>query len=216
MNRKRRSLLIQLGLLACVVLLTAGVIRSYGSRSQELLQHRSESSNPPQIIGILLDESARFFIQKRYPEAEHFLRQILNHDRNNITAMRMLGNVYFLSGRYFEAGSAFRAVLAKRPKDPAAHANLGETLIRMQWYKAGIRELLTARAIDPELPDIDLRLSRAYEEIGNTAAAEQYRKFSAERAARSRNRPEPDKPQRETPETESASAESQESNHEPN
>ncbi|WP_294507688.1 tetratricopeptide repeat protein [uncultured Victivallis sp.] len=218
MNRERKGLIGLLGLLAGVVLLTLGVVRSYNSGGADQLHTPRESTASPELIRALLNESARFFTQKRYPEAEHSLRRVLNLDRDNLVAMRMLGNVYFLSGRYFEASSVFRAVLAKQPKDPVAHANLGETLIRMQWYEAGIRELLTARAIDPDQPGINLSLSRAYEELGDSATAGQYRKLASEQAARQKNQRTADVPQKkeETIRTEPASVKFPEPNHESN
>lgn len=211
MTSEKKGLIVLLGLLSCVVLMTAGVIRNYNSRSQDPARSSGEQATP-QIIRELLNESAQFFTREQYPEAEQTLRRVLSLDRDNIVAMRMLGNVYFLSGKYFEASEVFRAVLAKHPKDPVAHANLGETMIRMQWYEAGIRELLTARAIDPNQPGIDLSLSRAYEELGDTVQAQFFRRLASERAVRQRDVP----PPQENQNTESISAESPEPNHESN
>ena len=216
MNKERKGLIVLLGLLAGVVLLTAGVIRGYNSRSQELYLDRRMPAASPQLIRTLLNESARFFSEERYPEAENSLRRVLNLDRDNIVAMRMLGNVYFLSGRYLEASAVFRAVLAKHPKDPVAHANLGETLIRMQWYEAGIRELLTARAIDPNQPGIDLSLAQAYEELGELKRAEHYRRLASKRAAQLKNRPNNNRSQKEQTTAEPPPPDLSESHHEPN
>ncbi|MDR0931609.1 MAG: hypothetical protein LBM70_01135 [Victivallales bacterium] len=82
----------------------------------------------------------------------------------------------------------FRVVLAKFPTDPVSHANLGETLIKMQWYEAGIRELQTARILDPNQPNIDFSLSRAYKELGDHAAAERYFQLGSERLAQQQHR----------------------------
>ena len=214
MNKEKKGLFLLLGLLTGVVLLTACVIRSYNNQSPDQYRSRREPEASPQVVRGLLNESARFFTQERYPEAEHSLRRVLNLDRDNIMAMRMLGNVYFLSGRYFEASNIFRAVLAKHPGDPVAHANLGETLVRLKWYEAGIRELLTARAIDPNQPDIDMSLSRAYEELGDLAAAEEYRRKASERNAEQEKSAGELPPQNENQETEPSHSDSPEQNHE--
>ena len=84
----------------------------------------------------------------------------------------------------------------------------------MKWYEAGIRELLTARAIDPNQPDIDMSLSRAYEELGDLAAAEEYRRKASERNAEQEKSAGELPPQNENQETEPSHSESPEQNHE--
>lgn len=175
MMRELPKLLIPGGILLGIVLLTVVVIHSYG-RPETAGRRQSKFQSPsPQILRQLLNQSEQLFGEKRYPEAERSLRRILNLDRDNLVAMRMLGNVYYLSGRYYEAGNMFRAILAHRPKDAVARNNLGLAMVNMQWYESGIRELLTARALDPEQPGIDLNLSRAYEALGDAEKAAYYR-----------------------------------------
>ena len=155
MNREKKGLFLLLGLLTGVVLLTACVIRSYNNQSPDQYRSRREPEASPQVVRGLLNESARFFTQERYPEAEHSLRRVLNLDRDNIMAMRMLGNVYFL-----------------------------------------------------------LSLSRAYEELGDLAAAEEYRRKASERNAEQEKSAGELPPQNENQETEPSHSDSPEQNHE--
>ena len=187
MKRDSSKLFIMAGSLLGVVLLTAAVIYNGG---QNAASRRSAGlpAPSPHIIRQLLSQSTRLFEEKRYPEAERSLKRILNLDRDNITAQRMLGNVYYMAGRYYDASNVFRAILARYPKDPVARNNLGQSMVRMQWYEAGIRELLAARAIDANLPGIDLNLSMAYKELGDDGTAAYYLSL-AEADAKRRNHP---------------------------
>ncbi|MBS1370426.1 MAG: tetratricopeptide repeat protein [Lentisphaeria bacterium] len=216
MKKNTPKLIVLLGALAGVVLLTAGVIYSYDGQGSNRGRSERGPAASPQILRQLLSQSAKLFTEQRYPEAERSLKRILNLDRDNIMAQRMLGNVYYMSGRYFEASNVFRAILAKFPKDPTARANLGETMIRMQWYEAGIRELLTARILDPAQPGIDLSLSRAYEELGDRAAAEHYLRLASERAAQQQRRMKPKEKTEEEEKPAEIPAGSPELNHEQN
>lgn len=193
MNREFWKLLVTGGALFGVVLLTVLVIHTYDRPG--ITGPRPSRTAPPsaQILRQLLLQSERLFEKKRYPEAERSLKRILNFDRDNIAAMKMLGNVYFMWGRYYEAGNMFRAVLARRPKDAVARNNLGLSMINMQWYEAGIRELLAARLLDPNQPEIDLNLSRAYEELGDTGKAAYYRALAEANARKHQpaEKPEP-------------------------
>ena len=191
------QLLLLGGILLGIVLFTVAVIHNYdrpgimGKRQSKIL------SAPPQILRQLLNQSEHLFREKRYPEAERSLKRILNLDRDNLVAMRMLGNVYYLSGRYYDAGNMFRSILARHPKDAVARNNLGLAMVNMQWYEAGIRELLAARALDPGQPGIDLNLSRAYEALGDTEKAAYHRALAERHAEKLRQA---EKPEAEPPE----------------
>lgn len=193
MNREIWRLLATGGALLGVVLLTALVIHTYDRPG--ITGPRPSRTAPPsaQILRQLLSQSELLFEKKRYPEAERSLKRILNFDRDNIAAMKMLGNVYYMWGRYYDAGNMFRAILARRPKDAVARNNLGLSMINMQWYEAGIRELLAARLLDPDQPGIDLNLSRAYEELGDTGKAACYRALAEANARKHQlaEKPEP-------------------------
>jgi len=176
MKRELPKLFLMGGILLGVVLLTAILIHGY-DRPETAERQRGKTMSP-QILRQLLRQSANFCKQKRYLDAERSLKRVLNFDHDNRTAQGMLGNVYLESGRYYDAGNIFRAILARRPRDAAARNNLGVAMIHMQWYEAAIRELLTARALDPYQPGIDLNLSRAYEELGDTEKAARYRSLA--------------------------------------
>jgi len=180
MKWKLPKLFLMGSVLLGIVLLTAILIHGY-DRPGPVDRQRTKIQYP-QILRQLLKQSAHLSAQKRYPEAERSLKRVLSFDHDNLIAQKMLGNVYLMSNRYYDAANMFRAILARNPKDPAARNNLGLAMIRMQWYEAGIRELLTARAIDPNQPGIDLNLSRAYEELGDAGKAAYYRKLSEKSA----------------------------------
>ena len=188
MKRDSSKLFIMAGSLLGVVLLTAAVIYSYGGQNAASRRSARLPAPSPQIIRQLLSQSTRLFEEMRYQDTERSLKRILNLDRDNITAQRMLGNVYYMAGRYYDASNVFRAILARYPKDPVARNNLGQSMVRMQWYEAGIRELLAARAIDANLPGIDLNLSMAYKELGDDGTAAYYLSL-AEADAKRRNHP---------------------------
>ncbi len=174
-----RKLAVMGGALLLLAGCTVGLIALYGPKQ------RSRNASPEHIISQvsrqMMFSASELFEQERYPEAERILRQLLGFDRHNIAALRMLGNLQYITGRYSDASGTFRLVLAIAPQDPVAHSNLGMSMIRMQWYEAGIRELLTARALDPELPFIDRNLGHAYGELGNLEKAAQYLKIAEEK-----------------------------------
>ena len=199
MSREIWRLLVMGGALLGVVLLTALVIHTYDRPGITGRRQTKTAPASPQIIRQLLKQSERLVVKKRYPEAERSLKRILNFDRDNIAAMKMLGNVYYMSGRYYDAGNMFRAILARRPKDAVARNNLGLSMINMQWYEAGIRELLAARQLDPDQPGIDLNLSRAYEELGDTEKAAYYRSLAEENAKKHQSAGKPETAPPESP-----------------
>ncbi len=196
MKRELVNLLIQGGLLIFVVLFTVLVISHYNGPEATEKRRRSAPSASPQALEQMQTYAMRLFEEKRYAEAERTTKRILTFDRSNPAALRLLGNIYYTGGRYYEAGNTFRVILARDPDDAAVRYNLGLSLIGMQWFEAGIRELQTARSANPLLPGIDLHLSLAYQELGDGNKAAYYHNL-AEEAAKQSNRVNP--PQADTP-----------------
>ncbi len=75
------------------------------------------------------------------------------------------------AGKWAEAETQYRAVLAARPDYAEAHANLGAVLIRMDRYSEAIREYETALKIAPNLTPILLNIGLAHYRKGDYAKA---------------------------------------------
>jgi Flp pilus assembly protein TadD len=72
--------------------------------------------------------------------------------------------------------------MTQRPGDPGLHAELGEMLIQTGQPHSGEHWLLSALALDPELPTAHAALAQLYDERGQSAPAESHRR-EAERLA---------------------------------
>lgn len=89
----------------------------------------------PASNGRLLDEQLRFSAelsqQNRHDEAEVVLRQLLTPDLSpagRVSVFKALADIYQVTGRYFEAASAYREALLIRPDDLQLQTDLGVAL----------------------------------------------------------------------------------------
>ena len=81
------------------------------------------------------------------------------------------GVLAFNSGRLPEAAAHFRAAIRSEPKDPASHANLGQTLYVLGKLEEAAAAFEQAAALDPRNPDYYNALAIAYGQAGRTSDA---------------------------------------------
>lgn len=116
--------------------------------------------NAPALINLALIEQR----QRRYAEAEKFLRQILKLDTENAAAWLLMGIGAYEQDRLDAALAHLAQAVLYAPKDARARRYLGVTLGRRGWYSAGEEELRRAVELDPRSADAHYNLAAVYME----------------------------------------------------
>ncbi len=191
MNRQLAILLTALGALLAATLV---LILSY--REQDT--RKSAYRPAPELLHRLLRQAEQLRTEKKFQEAERRLQQLLKFEPESPAALLQLGVLNFEQEKYREAELIFRRLLARNVRDPVLHNNLGQTLVRQKQYAAGIRSLLYARQLAPEMEVIDLNLAIAFEQAGDEENARKFfdefnavRQRRAEREMASGEKPAP-------------------------
>ena len=85
----------------------------------------------------------------RFAEAEQLALRMRHTFPNQPLPERLLGRIYYETGRYDEAAAIFQVLLLRSPGDAVARNNLGMTLLRLQRYEQSLRELRIAAGMLP-------------------------------------------------------------------
>lgn len=121
------------------------------------LQHAVElmpgEARPLLLLGTALEKSGKLAPAIDRYEAAHKL------DARNFDIQFSLGRALLSAQRELEAEAAFRAALALRPQEPAAHLGLAESLIAEKKPEAAAAELATYLESRPD--DTHARIARA-------------------------------------------------------
>ncbi len=111
----------------------------------------------------------------RFREAERLLARSLRTEPDNNTAKRLYARTLYELGNYSAAADIFRQQLARNPQDAVSCNNLGMCLVRMQWFEAGIKELLRARELETEALFIEENLADSYAVLGDVKNEKKHR-----------------------------------------
>lgn len=164
MNNKRFA--IMLGLLALIVFATMLIIRSYNPSEKMQIAEQQELSEIAQIKS-LLGEAYSLMQENQLNAAEKRLHLLLRRAPRNLTALQMLGNVYFAQKKYAEAENTFRTLTTIDAQRSINFNNLGQALAMQQKYPDAIIELKKAIALAPDLPQPHLNLAEIYIKLDN-------------------------------------------------
>lgn len=167
MNRRLLILLATLGILLAA---TLALILSYQGREQQ----RAPLKPAPAILLRLLRQAEQLRAEGKYQEAERRLQQLIKFEPDYPRALLQLGVLYFEQERYRESELLFRNLISRNRFNPILYNNLGQPLVRQHNYPAGIRALLRARELAPEMEIISLNLAAAYEAAGDEENAGKY------------------------------------------
>lgn len=168
MNNNRFA--IMLGLLALIVFATMLIIRSYNPSEKMQIAEQQELSEIAKIKS-LLGEAYALMQENQLNAAEKRLHLLLRRAPRNLTALQMLGNVYFAQKKYAEAENTFRTLTAIDAQHSINFNNLGQTLAMQQKYSEAIIELKKAIALAPELPQPHLNLAEIYIKLDHKKSA---------------------------------------------
>jgi Tfp pilus assembly protein PilF len=137
-----KNFFILLGILLLVTGLTAILIIT-----QPIDSKRKNKTLSPEKYNQWMRINIKNYSEKNYAIAESGLVKILDTMPNDTFAKRLLGKIYYLSGRKNLSVAIYREILTKNSHDYIARNNLGILLVLQRSYEAGIKELRKAYEI---------------------------------------------------------------------
>lgn len=168
MNNKRFA--VMLGLLTLIVVATILIIRSYNPSKKIQLAEQQQLTEIAEIKS-LLGEAYSLMQENQLNAAEKRLHLLLRKTPRNLTALQMLGNVYFAQKKYAEAENTFRTLTAIDAQRSINFNNLGQALAMQKKYPEAIIELKKASSLAPDLPQPHLNLAEIYIKLNHKKAA---------------------------------------------
>lgn len=168
MNNKRFA--VMLGLLTLIVFATILIIRSYNPSKKIQLAEQQQLTEIAEIKS-LLGEAYSLMQENQLNAAEKRLHLLLRKTPRNLTALQMLGNVYFAQKKYAEAENTFRTLTAIDAQRSINFNNLGQALAMQQKYPEAIIELKKAISLAPDLPQPHLNLAEIYIKLNHKKGA---------------------------------------------
>lgn len=137
---------------------TAGDLETADAGFQKVLGIAPD--NAPSLINLALIAQR----QKRYPDADQFLRRALRLDTGNAAAWLLMGIGAYEQNDMDAALAHLAQAVLYAPRDARARQYLGVTLGRRGWYSAGEEELRRAVELDPKSADAHYNLAAIYME----------------------------------------------------
>ncbi len=161
--------------LACVVLLTTLLVVTYRFPTHRRTATSAERQNSARLERIMqkLGRAYSEVEDGRLATAETILNEILQHEQHPM-ALRLLGRIYYESGRFPEAEEVFRKLIDRNMFDAPAHNNLGQVLFRRGQYQEALCELKKSLELNPESPMVHLNLSSVYTALKDQEAARRH------------------------------------------
>lgn len=166
-NKKLLTLLCALGI---VVFATMLLIRTYDPSENFKIAEAEEQAKIAEIQA-LLGEAYTHFQNNELNSAEKRLHLLLRNAPNNISALQLLGNVYFLQKKYTEAEKTFRALIRIDPHRSINYNNLGQTLVMQGKFIDSVQEFKSAIKLAPQLAMPRLNLAQVYIKINHKKGA---------------------------------------------
>lgn len=157
--------------------------------------NRRNEMPPPEAVKKLQqwkEHAVRLFDCKNYSTSERVLMRILKEEPENFAMRRLLGCIYFKTGRQSQAQQLFVEMLQKRPQDAVARNNLGMILAKEHKYEAALRSLLEAEKLLPASGLIHANLAYLYRQINSPIEAQEHWNKSIELLSTINSTPPPD------------------------
>ncbi len=167
---KNIKFLVLLLILALVVLSTTFIIQSYNPSKLLQLEEQKELMEIAEMKS-LLGEAYTLIQENELNAAEKRLHLLLRKAPRNISALQMLGNVYFSQKKYSEAEKTFRTLVTIDSQRSINYNNLGQTLAAQGKYFEAVPELKKASILAPELVQPHLNLAEIYVKLNRKKAA---------------------------------------------
>jgi tetratricopeptide (TPR) repeat protein len=95
-----------------------------------------KAGRKPQEANLLLGQIAS--AQGKLADAAGYLKETLDREKDNTTALKLLGTVQYLRGDYFTSLSTFRLFMKYAPKDQSFAGDYGKTLLAVDSVDAAI------------------------------------------------------------------------------
>lgn len=111
---------------------------------------------------------------KKYPEAEGLLNELVTNDPKDFQAWTELGTVYLLEQKLPEAEKAYSSAVDIRPKFYLGLMNLGRLRMMEKNYEGAIAPLTTALEVHATSADANYYLGEAYLQVKKGSKAVGY------------------------------------------
>lgn len=167
---KNKTFLILLGVLVLIVFATMLIIRSYNP-SQKLQMLEQQELAEIAEIKALLGEAYTLYINNDFNAAEKRVHLLLRKAPRNLTALQLLGNIFFMQKKYDDAEKTFRTIIRIDSPRSINYNNLGQALAMQGKYFEAIPELKKAASLDPLMPQPHLNLAEIYIKMNHKKAA---------------------------------------------
>jgi tetratricopeptide (TPR) repeat protein len=112
--------------------------------------------------------------ESRWPEAIASLEEAARSRPKHVDTVYYLAQAYYLDGRHGDAREALARAIALAPERPDVSQKYGEYLCEDKLLEEGLRHLLKAQRLDPDLQDIDFDLGMAYHKLAEIPEAQRH------------------------------------------
>jgi len=152
-----RRFLVLLGALVLTCAATGMVIWHYPERPEE------GSMQVDRRLRLALRQQIRMkMLGRKYRQAEMLVEQAVRISPMNNVYRKILGRIYFETGRQGQAMELFRAMRITAPDDPVLSNNIGMIMLYNRRFEQAINELQSAYRLSGGKPYIAFNLAHAY------------------------------------------------------
>ena len=158
---KNTRFIIMLFILILIVFATMLIIRSYNPSKKVQQTHQEELALAAELQS-LLGEAYVLYNRNDLNAAEKRLHLLLRSEPRHISALQLLGNIYYVQKNYTKAGEIFLTLIEIDPQSAVHYNNYGQVLLNMNKAAEAIFYLKKSIEIAPDIAQPHLNLASAY------------------------------------------------------
>lgn len=167
---KNTRFLIMLFALVLIVFATMLIIRSYNPSKKLQQTHREELAAAAELQS-MLGEAYILYNRNDLNAAEKRLHLLLRSNPDNISALQMLGNIYYTLKKYDEAATIFTRLIEIDELSSVHYNNLGQVLFQQNKVAEAVFYFKRAIELAPDIAQPHLNLAEAYIRLNNKKLA---------------------------------------------
>jgi tetratricopeptide (TPR) repeat protein len=157
---------------AAAHILTGEALDGVGKTPEAIAEFQAAAQASPREPNVYFALGYLYWKSNQYDQAEAEFRNQVSVDSGNALSLAYLGDIEMKRNNSEKAVSYLRQAVQARQDIRIAYLDLGAILTEQKQYKDACAALQRAIELDPAQPDAHYRLGRAYQGMGNSAAAQ--------------------------------------------
>jgi len=161
MNKKNRRISLSIMLIFCLILILVYIPNLYA-------QEDSSLNLRTQFFKCIEEED--------FLKAENILKEVLEKNPNDASALDLLGNLLFMKGDIKKSLESYNKAISIAPKYPHSYYDRGSLYLNLEEYDKALKDMYKAVELDPNYAEFRMALGATLFSLKEINKAEEHLK----------------------------------------